>query len=186
MVSYKGDLDQGYGAASLMGVLGIKLNKEKKLNGNFNLSFGQVSGHELDYAYKGNPDATPNTYFKTTFVAFNYDLQYNFIDKPNLKVYLSQGVGILRFEVKDQFSKSLSDQSSTRDIGEDYRNLTVILPTQLGLKYILPNDMGLGLQAGYYNTLTDYIDNISQWGNKSGNDNLLSLKFQLFVPLILK
>ncbi|MFY0625253.1 MAG: hypothetical protein JXR07_03080 [Reichenbachiella sp.] len=183
MASYNGDLGDGYQSGSLLGVVGIKLNNKKKLNSNFNITFGQISGQELDYAFEPNPSATPNTYFSSSFISFNYDLQFNFIDLPKLKVYLSQGVGLMRYEAKDQFSNSLLDQTNTRAVGEEYRNLTVVLPTQLGFKYKLPNDFGLGLQAGFYNTMTDYIDNISQWGNKEGNDNIFSIRFQLSVPL---
>lgn len=183
MTSYKGDLGSGYSSPALMGVVGIKLNNQKRLNGNLNFSFGSVSGQQLDYKYEGDSEATPNSYFNTSLIAFNYDLQFNIFDREKFKLYFSQGIGFARFNVKDEFGNSLKDQSNTRAFGEDYGNITVFLPTLLGFKYILPNDFGIGIQGGFYNLMTDYIDNISQWGNKSGNDNLLSVRFQLSIPI---
>ncbi|MCZ6900504.1 MAG: hypothetical protein O7F74_09725, partial [Bacteroidetes bacterium] len=46
-----------------------------------------------------------------------------------------------------------------------------------------PNGFGFGLQTGYLNTTTDFLDNISQWGNKKGNDNVLVTKFSFVISL---
>ena len=164
-------------------VAGIKMNRESKLNGNFNLSVGSVSGEELGYEYAADPLATPNTFFKTTLVAVNFDLQYNLVDKENLKVYLSQGIGGIRFQPKDEFGNDLIDQTETRSINEEYRNLTLVLPTMVGVKYLLPNGYGIALQTGLYNTTTDYLDNIGTLGNKGGGDNIWSTRVQVSMPL---
>jgi len=86
---YNGDLGNGYGAGSLLFSLGVKLNTEKRLHGNFNISIGSITGNELDYSFDNDASATPNTSFSSTIIGLNYELQFNIIDKQNLKVYFS-------------------------------------------------------------------------------------------------
>ncbi|MEO9853839.1 MAG: DUF6089 family protein [Reichenbachiella sp.] len=183
--SYSGDLGNAYSSSSLMVNFGLKLNKEKKLNGNIKVSIGRVTGQELDYTTTDNSGAvaTPNTFFKSTFFGLNYEVQYNLIDKDKIKVYLSQGIGFFRFEPQDQSGQSLVDQTDTRPLGETYRNLTIQLPAQIGAKYYLSNDFGVGIQVGFVNPITDHLDNLGVWGNKNGNDNILSIQFQIHVPI---
>jgi len=183
--SYSGDLGSAYASSSLLINFGLKLNKDKRLNGNIKVSIGSVTGQELDYTTRDNSGiiATPNTFFKNNFFGLNYEAQYNLIDKEKLKIYISQGIGLFRFEPKDEKGNSLIDQPSTRPIGESYRNLIIQLPTQIGAKYYLPNDFAFGIQLGFINPITDHLDNLGIWGNKNGNDNILSLQFEIHAPI---
>ncbi|MEP2024895.1 MAG: hypothetical protein ABJH98_14145 [Reichenbachiella sp.] len=182
---YSGDLGSAYSSGSLLFNFGLKLNKDKKLNGNIKVAIGSISGQELDYTTTDNTGitATPNTYFKTSFFGLNYEAQYNFVHREQLKVYISQGIGLFRFNPKDQYDNDLIDQPDTRPIGESYRNMIIQLPTQLGAKYYLPNDFAFGIQFGFINPITDYLDNLGIWGNKNGNDNILSIQFEIHAPI---
>lgn len=184
-VSYSGDLGKAYSGSSLLFTAGIKFNKDKKLNGNVKISIGSVTGQELDYTTVDNTGvpATPNTFFKSTFIGLNYEAHFNFINKENIKVYLSQGIGLFRFDPRDEEDNRLTDLPDTRPIGESYRNVVIQLPTQLGAKYYLPNDFAIGVQVGFINPITDHLDNLAIWGNKNGNDNILSFQFQIHAPL---
>ncbi|SMD33064.1 hypothetical protein SAMN04488029_1428 [Reichenbachiella faecimaris] len=182
---YSGDLGNAHSSGSLLFNFGIKLNKNKKLNGNIKISLGSVTGQELDYSTTDNSGirATPNTFFESSFFGLNYEAHYNFIHKEKIKVYLSQGIGLFRFNPKDESGNSLIDQPDTRPLGESYRNLIIQLPTQVGAKYYLPNDFALGIQLGFINPITDHIDNLGIWGNKNGNDNILSIQFEIHAPV---
>ena len=182
-VLYNGDLGDGYQPGGLMGSVGIKMNTEKKLNSNFHILFGSFSGQELDFEFPENENGAPNTYFNTSFFGVHYELAFNIINKPRFKLYISQGLGFVRFQPKDEFGEKLINQPDTRDLGEDYRNLTFMLPSQIGVRYTLNNGYSLGLQSGFLNTMTDYLDNISIWGQKDGNDNLLNARFLIFIPI---
>ena len=182
---YNGDLGSAYANGSLMINFGLKLNKDKRLNGNFKVSIGTVTGQELDYSTIDNTGvrATPNTFFKSSFFGLNYEVHYNFIDKEKIKVYVSQGIGLFRFNPKDEQDESLIDQPDTRALGESYRNLIIQLPTQLAVKYYLPNQYAFGVQFGFINSITDHLDNLGTWGNKSGNDNILTIQFEIHAPI---
>ena len=183
--AYKGDLSNSFDKWSMVFHLGIKFNRFKKLNGNFALTIGSIVGQNINYNYQdgSSPTPSPNRFFTTQMVGLNYELHYNFINSEKLKVYAAQGIGVLRFDPQDEFNDSLIDQFSTRASNETYGTITLMLPTQIGVLYTLPNQYSVGMQAGFVNTLTDYLDNISAWGNKKGNDNIFSVKFEIHIPV---
>ncbi|MDX1627056.1 MAG: hypothetical protein R3345_00070, partial [Fulvivirga sp.] len=161
---------------------GIQFNKKDKLNGSFQIGFGTINDEDRDFISSNSSTASANKFFKTNFFYVNYSLHYNLIKKENLIVYISQGIGFLRFTPTDQFGDNLQDQPGTREEGETYRNASIMLPTSVGAIYLLPNQYGIGLQAGFYGTLTDYLDNISQLA-ETNNDNILGIRFAFYIPV---
>jgi hypothetical protein len=181
--AYRGDLSEQFKKWTGTFNAGLLFNRKKRLNGSFQFAAGSVTGQTNDPDYPGDPDQTPNTYFKTRIIAVNYELHYNIIKNTQVTWYIGQGLGILNFNPRDEFGQDLRDQGGTRAEGESYGSISVFLPTKTGVIYFLPNGYGLGFEAGFYNTLTDYVDNVSEWGTRSGNDNLLYFKFFLNVPV---
>jgi hypothetical protein len=186
---YAGDLNVYDKWASALH-MGFKLNHRTHLNGNVNFSIGNITGQD-PYFVNGNPEFTgkdysPSKYFNTSVITANYDLHLNIIKKQNLIVYLSQGIGIIRFNPKDEFGNPLQKQPQTRVPGEVYGNTAIMLPTNLGFIYFFPNRFGAGIQAGFLNTQTDYLDNISLLGPNDRNDNVLQVRFSFYAPLRLE
>lgn len=186
--AYRGDLQSGYEKWSAAFHVGVKLNNKKRLNGNLLLGIGSVNGQNIDYnpPDQGNSTPTPNTFFKTSFVSLHYELHFHIIKKEKFIVFLSQGFGLIRYNPKDQFDEDLLDQPDTRAQNESFNNSTIMLPFSLGASYFLPNQFGVGIQVSLVNPVTDYIDNISDWGVKSGNDNVIQIKLNLYAPLSFK
>jgi len=180
--AYRGDLSS-YDKWTIGFHGGLLLNKKKRLNGSFQFAFGKWTGQTNDVDYPGDPTKTPNTYFKTNFIAVNYELHFNIIKSDLMKLYIAQGIGIVHYTPKDEFGEKLRDLDNTRAEGESYGSISFMLPTKLGYIYFLPNRMGLGIETGFYNTLTDYLDNVSDWGTRSGKDNVLYVKFSISVPV---
>jgi hypothetical protein len=186
--AYKGDLSGSYQKWTPAFHAGLKLNFKKRLNSHINLAIGSVSGENLDYPVSTeiSPAPTPNIYFKTSFVAVNYDLQIHLLKYKGFMVYVSQGIGLIRYEPKDAENNKLLDNFSTRASNESYSNVSAVLPTQMGVNYILSNGYGIGFQAGWLNLQNDYIDNISLWGTRQKKDNALLYRFTFMVPLTYK
>jgi len=183
--SYSGDLSPGFNKWNAGASIGFLFNRKEKLNGSLTLGFGQIDGQDPDYQppiIDGIPP-TPNTFFKTKYISFNYDLRYHFIKKQNYWVFVNAGIGLIRFDPKDRNGNSLSDQPETRFINETYNQVTFIFPIYLGVAYFLPNHYGVNLEFGFLNTITDYLDNVSDWGIKSGIDNVLQIKISFMAPL---
>ena len=183
--AYKGDLNSSYNKLNAGLSLTYIFNRKDNFNGSLNLGFGQVEGQDPNYQPPviGGVIPTPNTFFKTNYVSFNYDMRYHIIKKNNYWIYVSAGVGLIRFNPKDENGNSLSDLPETRFLDESFNKVTFILPVQLGVLYFLPNYYGIGLEFGLLNTMTDYLDNISDWGVKDGFDNILQLKISFIAPL---
>ncbi len=182
--AYRGDLGNGYQSGGLAAHLSFMFAHEKKLHGGLHLAAGSFSGHELSQATPDfGTEILPNTYVKTSFISVHYGLQYDIIRYKGLLLYVSQGLGIIRFSPEDEFGNPLIDALSTRASNESYSNAAAILPTQAGLDYTLPNQIGVGIKAGWLNTTSDYLDNLGQLGSKDGNDNVLQLLLQLHFPL---
>jgi hypothetical protein len=183
--AYKGDLSASYQKWTPAFHAGLKLNFKKRFNSHINLAIGSVSGENLNYAVPSEvtPAPTPNTYFKTNFVTVNYDLQLHLLKYKGLMVYISQGIGLIRYEPKDAQNNKLLDNFSSRASNESYSNVSAVLPTQAGIQYILKNGYGIGFQAGWLNLQNDYIDNISLWGSRQKKDNALLYRFAFMVPL---
>jgi hypothetical protein len=184
--AYKGDLSASYQKWTPAFQAGLKLNFKKRINSHINLAIGSVSGENLNYTVSSEsttPTATPNTFFKTSFVAVNYDLQVHLLKYKGFMLYVSQGLGIIRYEPKDAQNKKLLDVFTSRASNESYSNVSAVLPTQMGVNYVLSNGYGFGFQAGWLNLQNDYIDNISLWGNRQKKDNALLYRFTFMVPL---
>lgn len=183
MNQYRGDLQAAYPGFTGSLQLGIQLNRSKRLNGSLAIGYGTISGQNSQYRFAGDEMATPNRFFSSSFLSVQYDLHLNILKKEHFMLYLSQGLGLLRYQPEDDQGRSLQDRYETRPPNETYGNSAIMLPTKLGALYLLPNQWGVGLEAGYLNPLTDYLDNISQWGNDSGNDNVLQLQLRVYAPL---
>ncbi len=184
-VAYKGDLNASYSKWSSMFQAGLKFNRFSRFNGHLVVSIGSVSGQNIQYTFDDGSDTapTPNRFFTARLAGFHYELHYNVLHTEKWKIYISQGMGLFRFDPQDEFNKSFVNQLDTRAPNETYGNITLTLPTQVGVLYTLPNAYGVGVQVGYMNTLTDYLDNISDWGTQAGHDNLFSVCFQIHIPL---
>ncbi len=183
--AYRGDLSRSLDKWSNVFHLGFKLNANKKLNGNFNLGVGFITGDNLNYEFDNGevPAPNPNRFFRTPLFMLNYELNYNLLEWKKIKFYISQGIGLLRINPQDQFFNDLQDQPETRAQNETFSNITLLLPTQVGLIYLFKNNFGLSFQVGMINSLTDYLDNIADWGTKKGNDNIFATRFSFHIPI---
>jgi hypothetical protein len=183
-LSYKGDLSRGYEKWTSAFNLGLKRNNKKTWNGHFNLMVGSVTGQNINYTFESS--ATPNNFFKATLVSLNYDLQYNIIKKDNFILYVSQGIGLMRFITRDEDNNDFADQFSTRAKNETYNNITLILPHHIGIIYLFKNNYGAGFQLGRLTPTTDYLDNISQLSSYKKPDNIFAFRFSFYAPLSYK
>ncbi len=181
--AYSGDLS-GYQKWTACYHIGLKFNHAKRLNGRLGLFAGFITGENRNYQYTGTTEKnSPNTFFRTNLLGLQYELQYHFIKKHNFGLYISQGIGLMQFKPKDENNTNYSDLLSTRATDETYSQNAIYFPTSLGAYYLLKTGYGIGVQGGITNPQTDYLDNIGNWGNKSGNDQILSIKFFVLAPL---
>ena len=178
--AYKGDLADSYALWSSSVHFGVKFAKKKRWNGHLNLGIGNVRGQ--NYAYEFDENATPNLFFRTNIVTIQADLQYNFLRSNHWIAYLSQGVGLIRFLPKNEQGERLQNLLASRSVGEIYGNVSAIFPSSVGIMYLLKNGYVLGFQASLLRPTTDYLDNISLWGKKTGADRIMLCKWHIAIP----
>ncbi|WKN40604.1 hypothetical protein [Tunicatimonas pelagia] len=180
--AYRGDLGQAYDKWTLAFQGSLLFNHQRRLHGGVHASYGTLTGQAQGARLFELEVNTANRFFKTTFFSMHYALEYDLLRRENIIVYLSQGLGFIRFSPENQFGESLQNDLSTRAPNETYGNVAAILPTQLGINYFFANRFGIGSKVGFANYLTDYIDNVSQLGSNSGNDNALHIQFLFLIP----
>ncbi|MEM9674873.1 MAG: hypothetical protein AAF992_19925 [Bacteroidota bacterium] len=180
--AYRGDLGQPYDKWTLAFQGSLLFNHQRRLHGGIHASYGTLTGQAQGERVFDPDENNPNRFFKTTIFSVHYALEYDLVRRENIVVYLSQGLGFARFSPNDQFNRNLLDNLSTRAPNETYGNVAAMLPTQVGATYFFPNRFGIGTKVGFANYLTDYIDNVSQLGNVSGNDNAFHVQFLFFIP----
>ncbi len=90
---------------------------------------------------------------------------------------------MLRFTSKDRNGNNLIDQTDTRDKEETYTNSTLILPIGIYGKYIFKNKISVQLGVKWLSPQTDYIDNVSTFGQEKGNDKIMQYHFAIGIPL---
>jgi len=178
--AYRGDLANSYALWSSSVHFGVKFAKKKRWNGHLALGIGSVRGQ--NYAYEFDENATPNLFFRSNVVTLQADLQYNFLRTNRWIAYISQGVGLMRFLPKNEQGSRLQNQLSTRAAGEIYSNISGIFPTSLGLIFLLKNGYAFGFRVSLLRPTTDYLDNISLWGKRTGADKILLCKWHIAVP----
>jgi hypothetical protein len=170
-ISYRGELSQ-YNNAGAGLAIGLKLNKNQRLNGHFQMGAGQFTASESPGMPVGDLSMPYNRFVRTTLISFHFEGNINIIKRDQWGIYLAPGFGILRFIPFDGDNNNLTPQGSTRRPAEIYSNTAVWLPIGIGGQFRLNEHIGFFLQTGFRNPQTDYLDNISEFGNPLQNDQL--------------
>jgi len=185
--SFRGDLSSRYRIWLPGWQVGVKFNRKKALNGTFQFGVGRVEAERLNLIFtsKELPKPEPVNYVSTGFFTLGYDLQLNFYRSRRILTYASFGFHLIRFNPKDIDGKSLSgeDRNRTREKGETYGNISSCFPTLIGFSYFFTNQVGIGVQAGWINQSTGYMDNMKQLGESNRRDNVATFRIQVFSAL---
>lgn len=182
----KTDLEPSYSKPGTQVSASVQFTPNRWLNVGFWVNVGEVQSENRDVRFFDQSEFQINDFAKTSYQSLHVEPSLHLIKKNNYSVYLSQGFGFLRFNVFDRNNSDLANNLSSRDQGEDYSNFTVLLPTTLNAYCFLPNDFGFHFRTGWLNPQTDYLDNISNFGNSENNDNLFILQFSIIKRFTFK
>ena len=175
----KTDLEPTYKKPGVQLSAFMQFTPNRWLNVGFWVSVGEVQSENREVRFFDQSEFQINDFARTNYQSIHVEPSVHVLKKPNYSIYLSQGFGFLRFVVFDRDKSNLANHLSSRSQGEDYSNFAVLLPTTLNAYYFLPNSFGLHLRTGFLNPQTDYLDNISTFGNPENNDNLFILQFSI-------
>lgn len=180
-LAYKGDLADSYQKWSGLFHIGVQKYRKRWLNPRFEVFYGTLTGQNSAYTFE---NGNPNKFFQTTLLGGTMNLHLNILKHDYFTIYVSQGLGISYFWIHDKDGNNFDKLNNTRALGEVYSPTTLLLPTSLGGTFFFQNKFGLGVEAGLQNFMTDYLDNIGKWGQDSGNDSALRLKFSFYAPVV--
>jgi hypothetical protein len=182
----KTDLEPSYKKPGVQVSAYLQFTPNRWLNIGFWLSAGEVQSENREVRFFDQSEFQINDFAKTNYQSLHVEPSLHLLKKPNYSIYLSQGFGFMRFAVYDRDNNNLANQLNSRSQEEDYSNLTVLLPTTFNAYYFLPNDFGGHLRTGFLNPQTDYLDNISAFGNPDNNDNIFILQLSIIKRFTLK
>lgn len=177
--SYRGDLQSSYHGFSLEGSVYFLLNPEAGFSAGFMAYAGNVAGENPDLMPVALPNGnyvTPNRYFTTNYQGLAFMPRVRLYGRWGMGIWLSQGVGLLRFSPLSAEGEALLDAADTRAPNEFYGASAIHFPTLLQLGYGWPNGLQWQVQAGLMNPITDYLDNIGELGTRDGFDRMLVLR----------
>lgn len=158
--------------------ISLQFDSEKLIAPQLNTGFGKFVAQDRDL--EGSNGAVPNTFVETPFFFVDFRLRARFLRESAFNPYFSLGVGLMGYTPKDQDGNNLLDNIGTRAEGETYGSITAGFPLSLGFEVQLSPLMGLGLEYTYRLTTSDYLDNISQLGQRDGNDKVQSLLLSIY------
>jgi hypothetical protein len=184
-VAYKGSLQNSYARWTPAYQFGMRFRLKKHVNGLLHVSFGRFIGEDRNYKLpsRASIGVAPVSRFESRFFAMGYEAQFRLFQSKGFELFVSQGIGLFRFSVRDWDGNRLLERDRTRERGETYREMTLMLPTRLGMSYQFSNGFLAGIQAGWMNTTTRFLDNMDQLSNNDNRDNLAVFLFQLGYPL---
>ncbi len=164
--------------------VGFKTNKARYFNTRFELGYGRAQGQSMTFAnLYGNSNQGPSPSFITDIFYGGLDLNLNILKKPSYTLYLTGGIGLMRFDPKDGQGNGLTTINTTRQLGEAYSQSSVWFPLGIGGNYWIPNGPGIGLQVTYQNPGTRYIDNVDKLSPIAVADQLFVTRVSIFIPL---
>jgi hypothetical protein len=176
--AYRGELGN-YQKWSALFNFSLQWSRHRWLNPAFELGTGRVLGNSLGFVAA---EGQPNRFFATQLTHASFNLHFNILKTPTYRVYLSQGLGFARFVVRDDQGNDLANQPLTRAPDEALPTLALALPTGVGATYYFPNHVGVGVEVGWLNPRTAYLDNIGQLGTGQ-RDQVFRAKLAAYVPL---
>ena len=179
----KTDLSETYQKPNIHFSAYLQFAKASKWNTAAALSYGQLVSENREAVFLDRSEIQVNSFAQVIYQTVHFELMYHLVKREQLEIALSQGIGFMRFNVYDQLDVNLADQLDSRLPGEDYAGFTALLPLSLSARYLFQNNWGLQSKLSLMNSLTDYLDNISEIGNPDNNDNFLRMELSVFKKL---
>lgn len=161
----------------------VDLNNQKRIRPQLNIGFGRFT-EQADEPLPVPPEGiTPNEFVRTSFFYADLRFQYRILLGKKVNPYVSAGAGLFSFQPRDAAGNFLGENIFSRLPEEEYLTLIGSFPLSVGAEIPINNSIGLGLEYTYRVTGSDYLDNISQLGTASGNDQLHTAQIKLFLTL---
>jgi hypothetical protein len=177
------DLSETYQKPTSSFVAYLQFAKQRKLTSAIYLSFGQSISENSAVKFLDQSEFDINSFSLTNYQSVHFEGIYNVLRHDGFTISVAQGFGFMRYNVYDENDILLANVLNSRAQGETYSGFSILLPTSITFSYTLKNEYGIQGRLGIQNTLTDYLDNISIFGDESNNDNIISFQITVFKSI---
>ncbi len=175
MMGYMGDLNPDNPLAFNRPGIGFNIRYGFTPFSGFNLSILQ-SAVAADDANSDIPyNKQRNLSFRSNITELAFTYEHYFwpfapgTGKHKISPYAFVGIAGFMFEPKTDFQGNTVNlrelgtegQGTPLNSDEKYSNLALAIPFGFGIKYNFANNFNIGLELGYRNTFTDYLDDVS-------------------------
>lgn len=140
------------------------------------LAFTQGGVQASDKDSKNDFEKARNLSFKSNITELALNYEYYFFPfqpgsgKDRFTFYSFVGIAGFRFEPLAEFNGTTyklrelgtEGQGTSFNKSAKYDNLALAIPFGVGFKYNIVDNFNLGLELGYRNTYTDYLDDVSK------------------------
>ena len=170
MANYQGDLQDKrftFNQAHLAVGGGLSYELTEKLFLRGQATFGSISGDDK----KNSRNSLRNLSFKSSIIDGHFGLEYYFknLNEYSFSPYVFAGVGVYRFipTAKDSNGvkrnlKPLSTEGEGFYQDRKYYSLNQLnIPFGGGFKFVLTDDIHIGIEVGMRKLFTDYLDDVS-------------------------
>lgn len=165
IMNYRGDMTPllNYKSPGIGAGVFYRFNFNKFLSAKANVFYGQITDKDSNY---NTPISQVRGHsFKTIIIEMSAQLEYNFFDigltrrdRYSWTPYLFLGFGGFRM-------------SPVENIQPTYGRTQICIPFGVGAKFLLRNNLALGIEMGARKTFTNYIDDIGVNINSAATRN---------------
>ena len=179
----KTDLEPSYKRPGANMSAFLQFTAKKRLNVGMWLNVGEIQAENREVAFLDQSEFQINSYARTAYQSLHVEPTFHLVKKEKFSLYVAQGFGFFRFTVFGADQQNLANQLNSRSPAESFSNFSVVLPTTINAYYMLPNSFGVHFRLGWMNPITDYLDNISNFGNPDDRDNIFTFQLSMVKQL---
>lgn len=176
MMGYMGDLNRNNPVKFTNAAATISLRYAVSHFHGFKLGFTQGGVQGSDKDAKTAFERERNLSFKSNISELALNYEYYFYPfqpgsgKNKYTLYTFVGIAGFRFEPLAEFNGTTyklrelgtEGQGTSFNKSSKYDNIALAVPFGLGFKYNIVDNFNLGVELGYRNTFTDYLDDVSK------------------------
>lgn len=181
-LNYTGDLtneDENFHRVYPGFNVSVQFESPRLVSPQLNFGFGKFTAQDREL--EPVEGILPNTFVETNYFYFDATLRVRFLRRRKFRPHIGPGLGLLNFTPRGPNGNELADDLQSRNVDESYSTTSFFLPLMVGFTWRLNDFVAIGMDYKYFLLTTDYVDNIGELGQRSGNDRLSSLNIGLYL-----
>jgi hypothetical protein len=146
--------------------LGLQYFFSKRIAARAEITWFQLKGDDNQSKESGKVErnlsfSSNNFEFNVVGILQAFPRGSKYYQRPDFNVYGFLGIGLLYFNPKAEYEGKKYALQPIETEGVSYSRVTFVIPYGIGIKYKINPFFNIGLEGGFRQTFTDYIDDVS-------------------------